>query len=43
MLCYNKNSNIIWRFKMINSTIDYYNINAKKFVNYTVNVEFTDI
>lgn len=28
---------------MINSTIDYYNINAKKFVNHTVNVEFTNI
>ena len=43
MLCYNKNNNIIWRLKMKNSTIDYYNTNAEKFVNDTVNVEFTDI
>ena len=28
---------------MINSTIDYYNTNAEKFVNDTINVEFTDI
>lgn len=28
---------------MINTTIDYYNINAKKFVNDTINVEFIGI